>query len=82
MATKEQIIEAANRFSKTWGIKGGYVNTDGAWCSTRNPEQFKKFLEETYGFTVIRCTSTDHCTALAVTACGLEIAWNGYCRKI
>ena len=81
MTTKEQIIEAANRKSIFGGI-GGYVNIDGEWCSTRTPAQFKKFLEETYGFTIISCKETNYSTAIAQTACGLEIAWNGHCRKI
>ena len=81
MTTKDQIIAAANRVNKTYGIKGDYVDTDGAWCRTSNPAEFKQFLEETYGFVITKCAATDHCTALAVTDCGLEIAWNGFCRK-
>lgn len=75
MTTKEQIINAA---SKPYGE---FVNTDGKWCMTRTPEQFKAFLENTFGFEVVECKSTNNSTAVAITADGLSIAWNGYCRK-
>lgn len=75
MTTKEKIINAASK------EHGGFVNTDGAWCMIRTPEQFKVFLENTFGFEVIECNSANNSTAVAITADGLEIAWNGYCRK-
>ena len=75
--TKERIIEAANRTDF-----GGFVNTDGDWCMTRNPEQFKEMLKFYFGFEVIECKATAHSTAIATTKCGLQIAWNGHCRTI
>lgn len=35
---KTKIMEAVAR-------GGDFVNTDGEWCGTRTPEQFKAFLE-------------------------------------
>ena len=75
MTTKEKIIEAANL------EHGGFVNTDGAWCSTNNEYEFKRFLESAFGFEVVECKETKYSTAVATTACGLQIAWNGYCNK-
>ena len=75
MTTREDIIRAAEM------EYGGFVNTDGEWCMTRNAEEFKRFLEETFGFEVIVCKEIGGCTAYARTACGLNIAWNGYCRR-
>lgn len=74
--TKEKIIERANE------NYGGFVNTNGAWCLTRTPEQFKEMLEHFFGFEVIECKSTDGSSAIATTKCGLQIAWNGHCIKL
>lgn len=71
--TKEKIITAA---SKDFG---DFVNTDGDWCLTRTPEQFKTFLEKSFGFSVIECKATANSTAVAITDDGIKIAWNGYC---
>lgn len=76
MTTKEKIIEAASK------AHGGFANTDGAWCMTNTPEQFKEFLEKTFGFEVVECKVTAYCAAVATTACGLSIAWNGYCSRL
>lgn len=76
MTTKEKIINAASK------EHGGFVNTDGAWSTTRTPAQFKAFLENTFGFEVTECKSANNSTAVAITADGLTIAWNGYCKKI
>lgn len=76
MTTKEKIINAASK------EHGGFVNTDGAWSMTRTPAQFKAFLENTFGFEVTECKSANNSTAVAITADGLTIAWNGYCKKI
>lgn len=76
MTTKEKIIEAASK------AYGGFVNIDGAWRMTETPGQFKTFLENTFGFEVIECKATTYCTAIATTACGLSIAWNGYCSRL
>lgn len=75
--TKEKIIETANENSMT----GGFVNTDGAWCMTRNPKEFKEMLEYFFGFKVIECSETISSTAIAITECGLKIAWNGHVSK-
>ena len=82
MTTKEQITEAANHKSIYSDHPGSFVYTDGEWCMTRNPAEFKAFLERRFGFSVIECKSTKYSTAVATTACGLEIAWNGFCRKL
>ena len=82
VATKEEIYKATEDRNNYWGIMGGYVNTDGAWSVTSNPDEFKRFLEKEYGFTVTECLGTPHSTAIAQTSDGLEIAWNGFCRKI
>ena len=76
MTTKQKIIEAATRREY-----GGFVNTDGEWCMTRNPEEFKAFLEDEFGFEVVECKEAPGSTAIAVTADGYVIAWNGYCGK-
>ena len=76
MTTKEKIINTASK------EHGGFVNTDGAWCMTRTPAQFKAFLENAFGFEVTECKTEKNSTAVAITADGLQIAWNGYCKKI
>lgn len=70
---KEEIIETAKQ------QHGGFVNTDGDWCGTRTPKQFKEMLEKNFGFKVIECYETDYSTAIAITQEGIKIAWNGYC---
>lgn len=82
MTTRERIVEAANRKPAYGDAPGGFVNTDGDWCATRTPEEFKAFLENNFGFEVTDCRSTAGSAAVATTACGLRIAWNGYCRKL
>lgn len=74
MTTKQSIIAASNRCSY-----GGYVNTDGAWCQTRNAEEFKAFLVKELGFSVTDCRETAASTAVAITTDGYRIAWNGHC---
>lgn len=76
MTTKEKIVEAASK------AHGEFVNTDGAWCMANTPEQFKAFLEKTFGFEVLDCKATTYSTAIATTACGLSIAWNGHCSRV
>ena len=81
MTTRQKIVEAANRIG--WGgHRGGFVNTDGDWCLTRTPQEFKAFLEQAFGFKVVACKATAESTAIAVTADGYKIAWNGYCRTL
>lgn len=79
MITKEDIIAVANKKSQYSNVHGGFVNTDGEWSMARTPEQFKSFLEKTFGFEVIECKATDYSMAIATTACGLCIAWDGFC---
>lgn len=76
MTTKQKIIEAATRREY-----GGFVNTDGEWCMTRSPKEFKAFLEKEFGFEVVECKEMAGSTAIAVTSDGYEIAWNGHCVK-
>lgn len=76
MTTKEKIIAAA---SKQYG---GFVDTAGAWCMASTPEQFRAFLENQFGFEIIECKATKYSTAVAITADGLSIAWNGHCSHL
>ena len=73
--TKEEIIKKANG-----STHGGFVNVDGAWCATRNAEEFKEMLEHFFGFEISSCKETSYSTAVAITKCGLAIAWNGNCE--
>lgn len=74
MTTKQAIMDTAKRRSH-----GGFVDTDGRWCLTTNAEEFKAFLEDTFGFTVVDCRPADGSTAIAITIEGYRIAWNGHC---
>lgn len=73
--TREKIIERA----KEGGMYGGFVCTDGAWCMTRTTQEFKEMLEHFFGFKIVQCKETKYSTAIAITECGLKIAWNGNC---
>ena len=77
MVTKKSVISAASE-----SPYGGFVNTDGEWCMTRTPDQFKRFLEERLGFIVTKCQSTNSSTAIATTVEGIQIFWNGFCKKL
>lgn len=74
--TKEEIVRIANE-----GLYGGFINTAGAWCMASTPKQFKEMLERFFGFEVIECKETKYSTAIAVTRCGLKIAYNGHVSK-
>ena len=74
MTTKQTIMDIAKRSSY-----GGFVDTDGRWCLTRNAEEFKAFLEEAFGFIVVDCRPTAGSAAVATTNEGYCIAWNGHC---
>lgn len=76
MTLREKMIEAAN-LEKTGG---GFVSTDGEWCMTRTPEEFKAFIEK-QGFEVVSCLETRESTAIALTKDGYKFAWNGNCTK-
>ena len=80
--TRKEIIEKANEKFKFSNYRGGFVCTDGAWCCTSNPKEFKEMLEYFFDFEIIECKETKSCTALATTKCGLQIAWNGYVRIV
>lgn len=73
MTTKNKIIEAAT------AQFGNFVDTDGAWCMTRTPAEFKEFLEKEFGFDIVECRETAGSTAVAKTAEGIKISWNGHC---
>lgn len=75
MNLRIKMIEAANE------KYGGFVCTDGEWCSTRTPEEFRAFIES-QGFDVVKCISTLFSTAIAITADGYRFAWNGFCTKL
>ena len=76
MTTRQKIIEAATRDQF-----GHFVNTDGEWCMTRSPKEFKAFLEKEFGFEVVECKEMAGSTAVATTSDGYVIAWNGHCSK-
>lgn len=76
--TKQKVIEAANKENKFFSGRGSYVNTDGEWCSTRTPKEFKTYLEK-LGFEVLTCIETPYSKAIATTKEGISIAWNGFC---
>lgn len=82
MTTREKIIAAAKYTLPEWGCNGSFVNTDGKWNSCRTPREFKNFLEKEFGFTVVKCYSTEYSTAIAETSDGYEISYNGHCKKI
>ena len=78
--TKEKILERANE--SFLGVQGGFVCTDGAWCTTSTPQEFSEMLSHFFGFKIVECKETSRSTAIAITECGLHISWNGFCRRI
>lgn len=76
--TKDKIIEAANYVSPRYGKIGSFVDTDGEWCTRTTPSKFRAYLER-LGFEVVRCYSTNYASAIAETADGYTIAYNGHC---
>lgn len=81
MLTKEKIIQAAEAVSLLYGRIGSFVCTDGEWSSCSNPAKFKEYLER-MGFEVVKCYATSFSSAIAETADGYQIAYNGHCRLI
>lgn len=79
--TKDKIIKAAEAVSPMFGRRGSFVNTDGEWCSCKTPAMFKAYLEG-LGFEVVKCYATNFSSAIAETADGYQIAYNGHCRLI
>ncbi|MDR0947897.1 MAG: hypothetical protein LBM69_00085 [Lachnospiraceae bacterium] len=79
MTLREEMIEAAER--KKGNHTGSFVRTDGQWCMTRTPEEFKQFIEK-QGFEVIDCKRTRESNAIAITKDGYRFAWNGHCTKL
>lgn len=82
MTTKQNIMDAAVRKSPIANLCGDFVNTDGKWCLCQNPAEFKEFLENEFGFKVVRCYETATSTAIAETEDGYKIAYNGFCTKM
>lgn len=77
MITKEDIINVA----KSCGALSINTDADSAWIMAQTPEQFKSYLEKTFGFEVIECKATnDFRRVIATTACGLCIDWDGFCH--
>lgn len=81
MLTKEKIIQAAKAVSPMFGRRGSFVSTDGEWCRCLTPEKFKAYLER-MGFEVVKCYATSFSNAIAETADGYKIAYNGHCSMI
>ena len=73
MTLRNEMIERAN--------VGGFICTDGEWCSCRSTKEFKEFIER-QGFEVESCVETSACSALATTKDGYQFAYNGLCKKI
>lgn len=61
---------------------GGFVNTDGDWCATRTPEEFKDYLLSIEPVPVRHYGSTQLCTAYVVFENGLKCTWNGCCAFV
>lgn len=79
MTLREKMIKTAEQKCKNY--VGGYICTDGEWCSTNTPEEFKAFIEKC-GFEVLNCKSTENSTAIAITRDGYKFVWNGWCERI
>lgn len=75
--TKEDMIKKCLETSKYSTIKGGFINTDGYWCTCTTPEAFEKFIVNK-GFEVIDCKSTSTSTAKAVTSEGYIFFITGF----
>ena len=73
MELRNEMIEIANA--------GGFICTDGEWCSCRNKNEFKELIER-QGFEVESCVETSTCSALATTKDGYQFSYNGLCRKL
>lgn len=78
--TRMEIIKAAEVVSPIGGAIGSFVSTDGEWCTCTTPAKFRAYLEK-LGFQVVKCESTSFSTAIAQTADGYVIAYNGSCTK-
>lgn len=72
----DEIERTANQSNE-----GGYVDTDGEWCTTQTSEDFRAFLQNK-GLHVKSCGATPYSTAVAELSEGYHIAWNGHCRKL
>lgn len=81
MLTKEKIIAAAEEVSPRFGKVGGFVSLDADWCASNTPKKFKAYLER-FGFVVTACYATDFSTAIAETADGYKLAYNGHCSLL
>ena len=81
MLTREKIIKTAEEASPMFGRVGGFVSTDGEWCRCTTPAKFKVYLEK-LGFVVTACYATDFSTAIAETADGYKLAYNGHCALL
>ena len=75
---KQKFYEAANSSEYGGFVRG---SSEGEWVLASNPKAFKSYLEN-IGFEVVKCEETAYSTAIAETACGLRIAYNGHCSNI
>lgn len=73
MTLRNEMIEIANA--------GGFICTDGEWCSCKDTKEFKEFIER-QGFEVELCVETYICSALATTKDGYQFAYNGFCNSL
>lgn len=76
---KREIIKAANE--SMYGMYGNFVDRDSKWISAETPEKFKSYLES-IGFEVTNCYATNESKAIAETADGYIIAYNGFCTIV
>lgn len=78
---KLHIITAANERSPVYPwTRGAFIKHRRPleWLQADSPRRFKAYLEG-LGFTVTRCEATPVSTAVAWTAEGIRISFNGYC---
>lgn len=73
MTLRNEMIERAN--------VGGFICTDGEWCSCRDTKEFKGFIER-QGFEIESCVETATCSALATTKDGYQFTYNGFCKNL
>lgn len=64
MTLRNEMIEIAK--------DGGFICTDGDWCSCRGTKEFKEFIER-QGFEVELCFESATCSAVAKTKRWLSI---------
>ena len=77
MTKYEDIVAAAGK-----GFFGGFVSTDGDWCATRTPVEFKAYFEAIVpeNVYVVEFGSKSYSTAYVKLDNGIVCMWNGRCH--